>query len=54
MRGTPREEHRQNAELGITPAYAGNTFALVNQEPNERDHPRVCGEHLVNILKLLI
>ena len=31
---------------GIIPAYAGSTFHNLNAKASERDHPRVCGEHL--------
>ena len=34
--------HRQN--VGITPAYAGKSFAKTIRVPQSRDHPRLCGE----------
>ena len=33
-------------ELGIIPAYAGNTYENGCTVVKYRDHPRVCGEHL--------
>ena len=30
--------------VGITPAYAGKSNALLNLPAGQRDHPRVCGE----------
>ena len=32
---------------GIIPAYAGNTKEYLGDDVYGRDHPRVCGEHLV-------
>ena len=31
---------------GIIPAYAGNTFTQWVDQTKNRDHPRVCGEHV--------
>ena len=31
--------------FGITPACAGNTFALIDRSWISRDHPRMCGEY---------
>jgi len=31
--------------LGITPACAGSTIAVMYQSVGSRDHPRLCGEH---------
>ena len=45
MRGTHLIEAGAPADLGITPAYAGNTFRFLFTERTRRDHPRVCGEH---------
>ena len=33
-------------EYGIIPAYAGNTDARLRGVTVDRDHPRVCGEHI--------
>ena len=45
MRGTPTIRGSQTHEMGIIPAYAGNTADLGLSHPTCRDHPRVCGEH---------
>ena len=34
--------------LGIIPAYAGNTYWKLHELYVRRDHPRICGEHLVS------
>ena len=34
----------------ITPACAGNTSCFKNEVHSPRDHPRVCGEYLTNLL----
>ena len=47
MRGTRRWDDSRQASIGIIPAYAGNTFFLTMLVELVRDHPRVCGEHLV-------
>ena len=36
-----------NAINGITPACAGNTATIKNLSAVARDHPRMCGEHLL-------
>ena len=45
MRGTPHHVDHSASELGIIPAYAGNTMKLIEMLAVSRDHPRVCGEH---------
>ena len=47
MRGTPVRGRSAVKEMGIIPAYAGNTQAFVDDFGLNRDHPRVCGEHPV-------
>ena len=47
MRGTPGLMPRNQGTFGIIPAYAGNTDVKRRLVPDARDHPRVCGEHLV-------
>ncbi len=32
------------ANTGITPACAGKSYIEINRKPEERDHPRMCGE----------
>ena len=48
MRGTPFTPHRMLLIAGIIPAYAGNTCHTADPCPSAWDHPRVCGEHLVD------
>ena len=45
MRGTPRVRGQYTRNLGIIPAYAGNTRPAWKAGRSPRDHPRVCGEH---------
>ena len=47
MRGTRTSHMLHVSSHGITPAYAGNTFQGFFFETRTRDHPRVCGEHLL-------
>ena len=49
MRGTPVERRGTGCPPRIIPAYAGNTFAARWCPRVRRDHPRVCGEHLMSI-----
>ena len=46
MRGTPYADGADLNQLGIIPAYAGNTVPSRPSARNPGDHPRVCGEHL--------
>ena len=48
MRGTLGREFGQYQRAGIIPAYAGNTRSSHRSRTPERDHPRVCGEHLIS------
>ena len=45
MRGTPFRITEINWQIGIIPAYAGNTLIFTRASIRRRDHPRVCGEH---------
>ena len=47
VRGTQALVHLVDAHLGIIPACAGNTPRRCRRSRPTRDHPRVCGEHLV-------
>ena len=47
MRGTPFSDCGRGTGRGIIPAYAGNTDLLWSASGLFRDHPRVCGEHLM-------
>ena len=46
MRGTLLGQFPCGHEVGIIPAYAGNTNPVGIREMHAEDHPRVCGEHL--------
>ena len=45
MRGTRCQSAHHRRRRGIIPAYAGNTPGPRREHVQERDHPRVCGEH---------
>ena len=45
MRGTPTAATPPRRSSGIIPAYAGNTRQQPRRCRQNRDHPRVCGEH---------
>ena len=47
MRGTPQTALNMRQKSGIIPAYAGNTRFYPSPSTHSRDHPRVCGEHVV-------
>ena len=47
MRGKPNAKAREVAKFGITPAGAGKTYLLLLAVKRERDHPRRCGENLL-------
>ena len=47
MRGTLRKAPRRMVAVGIIPAYAGNTRGYLDSRLQSRDHPRICGEHLI-------
>ena len=53
MRGTHVVGHCRAHWTGIIPAYAGNTFHDVLRLSAIEDHPRVCGEHLTAVQRLL-
>ena len=48
MRGTLCLRFGVHLSGGIIPAYAGNTRRCVCRYTRRGDHPRVCGEHLLN------
>ena len=50
MRGTLTPQRRQRRAFGIIPAYAGNTRFQPFRQGFWRDHPRVCGEHIVDAI----
>ena len=45
MRGTHIQLWFPPADMGIIPAYAGNTDMYARFSPFAWDHPRICGEH---------
>ena len=47
MRGTPSTVRAGSPTPGIIPAYAGNTRIQALPDDGRRDHPRVCGEHMM-------
>ena len=47
MRGTPAVSEPLFHPAGIIPAYAGNTLPWISVARGGRDHPRVCGEHIL-------
>ena len=49
MRGTPFADGVEHAANGIIPAYAGNTPHWWRNWHGVRDHPRVCGEHVMMV-----
>ena len=40
-------------EPGITPACAGKSFSYLSDGNKDKDHPRLCGEKIVQFLLLL-
>ena len=48
MRGTLFGRQPPRLNRGIIPAYAGNTSTSCRVTGFRRDHPRVCGEHVVS------
>ena len=48
MRGTLFNYDGDVVHAGIIPAYAGNTFIGGMSDAKNRDHPRVCGEHVAD------
>ena len=50
MRGTHNIPIAHIPRYGIIPAYAGNTRCMMRHCSANRDHPRVCGEHLPDTL----
>ena len=49
MRGTLRLGLQRGQIRGIIPAYAGNTNCGSGLPLGSRDHPRVCGEHILGV-----
>ncbi len=51
VRGTHGAARHAEPAPGIIPACAGNTPKVAAQAESVRDHPRVCGEHCMSILR---
>ena len=49
MRGKGLGDYSRKDGYGITPAYAGKSFAEWIDEQGEEDHPRLCGEKYCRI-----
>ena len=49
MRGKVQQLLEGRSELGITPAYAGKRESLTVSKKSRQDHPRVCGEKVVEL-----
>ena len=47
MRGEPMNINPKDLLLRITPAYAGRTRKVRSGDSSRPDHPRVCGENLL-------
>ena len=54
MRGTPARSQCCVCCPGIIPAYAGNTCLTSGSAARRRDHPRVCGEHIIKLFAQLV
>ena len=50
VRGALFGAHGRRATDGIIPACAGSTIHQYVSELDGRDHPRMCGEHMVGYL----
>ena len=51
VRGALHGLNNRLACRGIIPACAGSTPMLMPSKPNARDHPRMCGEHLLQVVQ---
>ena len=54
MRGKVLKLDPKNTELRITPAYAGKSSTADTSRGANRDHPRLCGEKIVNVSSLVL
>ena len=50
MRGKARFSKMSASVSRITPAYAGKSFKGECSGSDKRDHPRLCGEKISNLL----
>ncbi len=53
MRGKGRIEPRKIRRAGITPAYAGKRNITYSNTYEAKDHPRVCGEKILEFLHVV-
>ncbi len=53
MRGTPASWRAEGEVGGLIPAYAGNTGGRRRRRRSGPAHPRVCGEHLRNVVMVV-
>ena len=51
MRGKALGGHDAGEGLGITPAYAGKSFLLNFEQLIVKDHPRICGEKSLVLIR---
>ena len=54
MRGTRAVSKFDTLQSGIIPAYAGNTCERHCPASRYRDHPRVCGEHILDVFAVVL
>ena len=53
MRGTLSVVEYNLVWYRITPAHAGNTSVDIEISSQRRDHPRPCGEHVIEVFVML-
>ena len=53
-RGTPLVHPSMFRRIGITPAYAGNTYICQHTELIIWDHPRLRGEHWIGLMRIIV
>ena len=51
MRGKHQRDARTRRERRITPAHAGKTQTLLHTAPSQTDHPRACGENILDMME---
>ena len=50
MRGKAKPTARSRFTFRITPAYAGKSVSIISTAAGIRDHPRLCGEKVEDVL----
>ena len=53
VRGALKEGHHDHKSYGIIPACVGSTWHPTLHVPVRRDHPRMCGEHLISAVTVV-